>query len=101
MKKAKKHENDEFLLITLKHVSVLEVVGNFPRTPKQWAIAHQNGHKTRKRRFSCYFSQTCKGYYGPCKLPWNPQKVSNISLNGHKTRNRRVVAHNPNTCIGP
>src|SRR3954468_2997570 len=60
-----KHENDEFYVITLNHVSVLKIVVNCPRTPKQWAIAHQNGHKTRKRRFSCHFSQTCKGYYGP------------------------------------
>ena len=43
-----KHKNDELLVITLKHVSGHKVVLNRPETPKQWAIAHENGHKTRK-----------------------------------------------------
>ena len=40
-----KHENDEFLVITVKHVSGLNVVVNLLGTPKQWAIDHENGHK--------------------------------------------------------
>ena len=44
MKMAKKHENDEFLVITLKHVSGLRVVVNHPGTPKLWAITYENGH---------------------------------------------------------
>ena len=38
-----KHENDEFLGITLKHVLFLKVVINRPVTYKLWAIAHENG----------------------------------------------------------
>ena len=41
-----KRENDEFLVITLKHVSGLRIVVNPPRAPKLCAIAHGNGHKT-------------------------------------------------------
>jgi hypothetical protein len=62
-----KHENDEFLVITVKHVSGLNVVVNLPGTPKQWAIDHENGHKTRKRRVSGHISQTGKGSYEACK----------------------------------
>ena len=40
MKTTKKHENDEFLVITVKPVSGLNVVVNLPGTPKQWAIDH-------------------------------------------------------------
>ena len=49
MKMAIKHDNDEFLAITLKHISVLKVAVNSPRTMKLWAIAHENVHKTPKR----------------------------------------------------
>ena len=41
MKISIKHKNDEFLVITLKHVNRLG-------TQKLWEIAHENGHKTRK-----------------------------------------------------
>src|SRR3954471_16104472 len=57
MKMAIKRENDEFLVITVKHVSGLTSHANRPRNPKQWAIAHENDHKTRKRRvFWSYLS---------------------------------------------
>jgi hypothetical protein len=47
MKMALKHKNDEFLVMSLKHV--LSVMGhvNPPTTPKHWAIAHKNGHKRK------------------------------------------------------
>ena len=48
MKMTIKHENDEFLVRTLKHVSFLKVVVNRPRTIKLWEIAHENNHETRK-----------------------------------------------------
>ena len=41
-----KHENDEFLGITLKHVPGPKVALNSPRTIKLWIIAHENSHKT-------------------------------------------------------
>jgi len=45
MKMAIKRENDEFLVITLKHVLGLTVVVNLRRTPKLWVIANENGRK--------------------------------------------------------
>src|SRR4051812_31102661 len=66
-KNVHKHEKDEFLGITLKHVSSLKVIVNRPRTPKLLAIAHENGHKTRERRFSGHNSQTYQGSFETCK----------------------------------
>jgi hypothetical protein len=58
MKMTIKHENDEFLVIPLKHVSGLEVAVNLPRTIKLWAIAHENSHNTRKLRVLDHISPT-------------------------------------------
>ena len=44
MKMAIKRENDEFLVVTLKHVSGLRVIRNLFETIKLWAIAHEDGH---------------------------------------------------------
>ena len=51
MKTALKCENNEILVLTIKHVSGLTSHANLPETPKLWAIAHENGHKTRKDEF--------------------------------------------------
>src|SRR3954463_12970745 len=67
MKTATKQENDEFLVIYFQHVLGRKVIVNRPRTPKQWAIAHENGHKTRERRVSGHISQTCQGSFETCK----------------------------------
>ena len=50
MKTTIKHENDEFFVITLKHVSGITVVVNHPRTPKLWVIGNENVLKARKLR---------------------------------------------------
>ena len=59
MKTAIKHESDEFLVINLKHVSVLRVVVSHLGNIKAWSIAHENGHKTRKLRDLGHISPTC------------------------------------------
>ena len=46
-----KRENNEFLVITLKHVSGLKVALNSPRTIKPWAIAHENAIKRENDEF--------------------------------------------------
>ena len=51
MKIAIKHENDKFMVITLKHVSGLMVVKNRTITPKPWAIAHENSYKRENNEF--------------------------------------------------
>jgi hypothetical protein len=43
-------ENDEFLVIILKHVSCLTNHAHPPKTSKIGAIAHENGHTTKKPR---------------------------------------------------
>src|SRR5215216_1573348 len=84
MKMTINHENDEFLGITLKHVSCLKVALNSPRTPKQWAVAHENGHKTRKLRVFSHIYQKCNGSYRPCKSNWNQKLWAITHKNGHK-----------------
>src|SRR3954465_12385670 len=97
MKMAIKCKKYEFLVINLKHV-------NHPGTPKLWAIAHENGHKSQKDEFlvitlkhvthpgtpklwaisheNCHKSQ--KGHdFGQksktCKSPCNTKTVGNNS----------------------
>src|SRR3954467_13594587 len=73
MKTTIKRENDEFLVITLKHVSGLTSHANRPGTRKIWAIAHENGHKTRKLQVFGPNSQTCIGSLKPRKSPRNSE----------------------------
>ena len=61
MKTAIKRENDEFLVISIKHVMGLTGLANQLGTQKQWEITHENGQKTRKRRVFGHNSQTCIG----------------------------------------
>ena len=72
MKTAIKHQNADFLVITLKHVNCLG-------TPKLRIIAHENSHKTRKQRDFGHNSQTCNSSYRPCKSPINPNTMGNSS----------------------
>jgi hypothetical protein len=43
-----KRKNDEFLVMSLKHVLSVMGLVNHPRTPKLCAIAHENGTKNAK-----------------------------------------------------
>ena len=45
MKTALKGENDKFLAMTFKLVDGLTFLVNRPKSPKLWAIAHENGSK--------------------------------------------------------
>src|SRR3954468_1657633 len=71
MKTTIKRENDEFLVITLKHVSGLTSHANLLGNPKLWAIALENGHKTRKLWVFGYNPQPCIGSLKPRKSPRN------------------------------
>jgi hypothetical protein len=44
-----KHKKGEFLVAPLKNVLSVIVLVNHHRTPKLWAIAHENSPKTQKR----------------------------------------------------
>src|SRR3954462_14995303 len=100
MKMTIKHENDEFLGITLKHVLGLKVALNSPRTIKLRAIAHENGHKTRKRRVSGHIFPTCIRLEGHLNRPRTPKLWAIAHENSHKTRERRVCGHISQTCQG-
>jgi hypothetical protein len=43
--------NNKFLVMPLKHVMSFMGHVNPPITPKQWAIAHKNGHKRKNNKF--------------------------------------------------
>jgi hypothetical protein len=51
MKMSLKCKNDEFLVMPLKNVLSVMGLVNHPRTPKLWAIAHENGHKHKNNKF--------------------------------------------------
>ena len=79
MKMDLKRKNDKFLVLPLKHVlSVMDLVNHYG-TPKLWAIAHENGPKTQKRRVFGHATQTCTECHGPYKSLWNPKTVGNSS----------------------
>src|SRR4051812_32529115 len=100
MKTAIKRENDEFLVISFQHVSGQNVTVSRPTTPKLWAVAHENGHKTQKLRVFSHISQKCNGSYRPYKSNWNQKLWAITHENDHKTRKRRVFRHNSQTCTG-
>jgi hypothetical protein len=51
MKATIKHENYEFLVIYLKHVTCLIGLINPKGTQKLWAINHENGHRHKNVEF--------------------------------------------------
>src|SRR5215216_5554080 len=100
MKTAIKHENDEFLVISLKHVSGVKVVVNRHGTPKLWAIANENDHKTRKLRVFSHIYQKFNGSYRPCKSNSNPKTMVITHENGHKHENDELSGITLNPVLG-
>src|SRR3954470_17766126 len=98
MKMTIKHENDEFLGITLKQVSGLKVALNSPRTIKLWAIAHENDHKTRNNEFLVIYFQHVSGRKVTVNGPRTPKLWAIAHENGHKTREMRVSGHISQKC---
>ena len=90
MKMPIKRENDEFLIISLRHVRVLTRHANSPGTQKLWARTHENDHKTQKRRIFGDISHTSKS-------PWNPKIVGNSSWKWPKWR---VLGHSHKNVLG-
>jgi hypothetical protein len=52
---------------------------NHPRTPKLWAIAHENGPKMQKWQVFGHATQTCTRCHWSRKSPRNPKTVGNSS----------------------
>jgi len=59
--------------MSLKHELSFMGRANRPRTPKLWAIAHENIHKTRKRRVFAHNSQTCIVSLQAMQMPLEPE----------------------------
>jgi hypothetical protein len=75
---AQKRKNVRFLVIPLKHlVSVMGLV-NHLENPKQWAIAHENGPKIKKREFLVMPLKHLLSVMGHVNPP-EPQTVGNSS----------------------
>lgn len=66
------HKNDDFLVIPLKQVSGVTGHTKRHRTPKLWEIAHENGHKIRKRRFLVIYVKHVLGLRA-MEIPIEPQ----------------------------
>ena len=89
MKTAIKRKNDDFLVITHKYV-------NRPGTPKLWAIARENDHKTRKQRVIGHSHKNVSGFPFVVNHPGTPKLWAITHENGHKTQKILVFGHNCN-----
>jgi hypothetical protein len=70
----------------LKHV--LSVMGhvNHPRTPKLWAIAHENGHKREKDEFLVMSPKHVLSFMGLVNHPGTPKLWAIAHEDGPKTQ---------------
>src|SRR3954468_12201530 len=94
MKTSTKGENNERLVITLKHVNRLG-------TPKLWAIAHENGHRTCQWRVFGHALKHVSGLMVILNRPGTPILWAITHENGCNKQNRRVFGHNSQTCKSP
>ena len=95
------YKNDEFLVITLKHVSGLTGHANPHGTSKLREIAYENGHKTQKCRV---FGQALKHVSGHTVIfnrLRSPKLWAKTHENGHKTQKRRFLGHSSQTHKSP
>src|SRR3954466_5235876 len=81
-----KREKDECLLITPKHVNRLGA-------PKLWAIAYENGHKTRKWRVFSHAFKHVSGLTVIVNRCGNPILWAITHENGHNMQKRRVFVY--------
>jgi hypothetical protein len=82
---ALKCKNDEFLVMPLKHIQIVIFLVNCPRTRKQWAIAHENGHKRKKNEFLVMRVKHILSVMGLENHPRNPKLWTRAHENGPKT----------------
>src|SRR4051812_10420443 len=101
MKTTIKRENNEILVISLKHVSRFTGNPNRPGGPKLWAVSHENDRKTRKRRVLGHNLKHVSSHAVLVNLPSNPKLWAIANQNGHTTRKRQVFGRNSQTCIRP
>jgi hypothetical protein len=88
MKMALKHKEDEFLVIPLKNVLSVMGLVNHPRTPKLWAIAHENGPKMQKDEFLVMPLKNVLSVMGLVNHPRTPKLWAIAHENGPKMQKR-------------
>jgi hypothetical protein len=84
MKTALKRKNDELLVMPLKHVLSVMGLVNHPRTPKLWAIAHENGHKHKNGELLVMSLKHVLGVMGLVNHPGTPKLWAIAHENGQK-----------------
>jgi hypothetical protein len=88
MKTAIKCKHDEFYGIPLKNIlSVMDFV-NHPRTPKPWAIAHENGHRRKNNEFLVMPLKHVVSVMGLVIHPSTPKLWAIAHENGPKMQTR-------------
>src|SRR3954471_3543752 len=93
MKTAIKRENGEFLVISLKNVTVLSRHANPAETQKLWAITHE---MTIKHENDEFLGITLKHVSGLKVALNSPRTIKLWAIpheNGHRTQKRRVSGH--------
>ena len=75
MKTALKRENDKFSAMTLKPLSGAIGLGSRPKTPKMWAIAHENSPKCENNKFLVMTLKPVSGLTGLLNCPQKPKTV--------------------------
>jgi hypothetical protein len=81
-----KRKNDEFFVMPLKYVpSVMDLV-NQSRTPKLWAMAHENGPKTQNDKFFVIPLKNVLSVMDPVNQPGNPKLWAIAYENNHKEK---------------
>jgi hypothetical protein len=86
MKTTIKHENTEFFVIILKHVSGFTGHTNPNLTPKLWAITHDISIKRENTEFSVITLKHVSGVMSHVNNRGTPKLWAIADENGHKTR---------------
>ena len=84
MKTAIKHENYEFLVINLKHVTGLTCLASPTGTQILWEITHENGHKLENDEFLVITLKHVSGLKVVIDHPGTPKLWAIGNENGRK-----------------
>src|SRR3954469_24330377 len=95
-----KRENDDFLVISLKHISVLTRHANPPGSQKLQAITHENDQKHENDEFLVITLKHVSRLKVAVKRPRTLKLWAIAHENSHKTQNYEFLGHISRTCIG-
>jgi hypothetical protein len=93
MKMDIKRENNDFLVIPLKHVRDFTNLINCPESSKLWVITHENIHKRENNEFLVIPLKNVRGLMELVNRPETSKLWAITHESDHKTRKRRVFGH--------